>query len=89
MVNLWECLTKLGNDCDYSQYDEINEILKKDGSGFGNELSLEVNDHGTWIIKIFGTDGGNEITLSIIRNGRISVERTIDGEICDTRRITF
>lgn len=85
-------MTSLGNlDLAISdQAKSVVEMASKHG-GFGNELSLEVSETGTWIVKIFSCyDSECSIEIRITETGYVSVSRTIvDNGIKEERKISF
>lgn len=68
----------------------VVDLASKAG-GFGNEIELEVNEHGAWKIRIFSCyEGCNEIELEVQKSGHLSIKKTEEsGDLRQERRVSF
>ena len=99
-INLWECLTALQRqhekdpDNSLGIHADAAEMVRQCSlaGGFGSELTLDVDEFGTWHIRIFHhqSENGECVELSVWRHGAVKVERvTMNRDVKDTRVIRF
>lgn len=90
-VDLWGLITSAANkDLPNSQQcKELKEMCAK-AHGFVSELTLKVNEYGTWEVRLFQHDGDNAVTLAVSPNGRVNCERQrSDCDLTEHRSVSF
>ncbi len=95
IVNLWELITTVAGR-DLPNSDKCQAIKELCGvvPGFGTELTLTVNDDGSWEIRVFPHDdenyGGNEISLLIYVSGALVIKRKrVRDGVWEERQLSF
>lgn len=100
-INLWECLTRLASnyvpsedpECDFGTEKDAADMVSACGKwgGFGSELSLEVDQTGTWRVRVFCHETSDqEVELLVNRQGWVRVNRRRkQGDILDVRNVSF
>ena len=100
-INLWECLTRLAAkhvpsedpECDFGREKDAADMVSVCGKwgGFGSELSLTVDQTGTWRVCVFSHESSNqEVELLVTKFGHVwvNLRRETDG-ILDVRNVSF
>ena len=95
-INLWELLTTAETEFERSNdrpaFEKAAQIVAQASKshGFGNELSLAVDDNGTWTVKIFNCyNADDHVEMRVTRSGGVSVTRKVTGAVEDTRTVRF
>jgi hypothetical protein len=76
-INLWSAMTSLEGK-DLSQSDAAEKVVKMADAtcGFASELSLKVDEHGTWCVRLFRHDESSDsVELSVSKNGIVTVTK--------------
>ncbi len=77
-INLWSAMTSLKGK-DLSQSDAAEKVVKMADTtnGFASELSLEVDEYGTWRVRLFSHDDDNHdfVEISLTSAGAVKVTR--------------
>ena len=77
-INLWSAMTSLKGR-DLASSDAAEKVVKMADTtcGFASELSLEVDEHGTWRVRLFSHDDNNHgfVELALNRHGSVTVTR--------------
>ncbi len=75
-INLWSAMTSLEGR-DLSASDAAEKVVKMADTtcGFASELSLEVDEHGTWRVRLFRHDDIDSVELVLSPHGNVVVTR--------------